>query len=87
MGAADIAVETNVEAKVAGTTDGYTVHELNVVMGLTLVLGFLFMMLVEHCGGGHAHSSAPLKMTSACMCVYVCMRTCVRVRACVRACV
>ena len=42
-------------AFVAETTP-YTVEQLQFLLGLALVLGFVFMLLIDQCGGGHGHS-------------------------------
>ena len=34
----------------------YTIDQLQFMMGLSLVVGFVFMLLVDQCGGGHGHS-------------------------------
>ena len=34
----------------------YTVEQLQFLMGLALILGFVFMLLIDQCGGGHSHN-------------------------------
>ena len=34
----------------------YTTDQLQFMMGLSLVVGFVFMLLVDQCGGGHSHA-------------------------------
>ena len=34
----------------------YTVEQLQFLMGLALTLGFVFMLLIDQCGGGHSHN-------------------------------
>ena len=34
----------------------YTVEQLQFLLGLALVLGFVFMLFVDQCGGGHSHN-------------------------------
>lgn len=43
--------------EVAAPEDGYGEEELQMMMGVSLTLGFIFMLLVDQCGGGgHTHS-------------------------------
>ena len=48
------------EAKPAGFTEEegspYTVEQLQFLLGLALVLGFVTMLLIDQCGGGHSHN-------------------------------
>ena len=48
-------------------TTGYTVEQLQFLLGLALVLGFIFMLFIDQCGGGHSHnhSSASSKEKGA----------------------
>lgn len=39
-----------------GGEGGYSTDQLQFLMGLSLVVGFVFMLLVDQCGGGHSHS-------------------------------
>ena len=34
----------------------YSTNQLQFFFGLSLVTGFVFMMLIDQCGGGHSHS-------------------------------
>ena len=34
----------------------YTVEQLQFLLGLALVLGFVTMLLIDQCGGGHSHN-------------------------------
>jgi hypothetical protein len=34
----------------------YSTDQLQFMMGVSLVVGFVFMLLVDQCGGGHSHS-------------------------------
>ena len=34
----------------------YTTDQLQFFVGLSLVVGFIFMLLVDECGGGHSHN-------------------------------
>ncbi len=35
----------------------YSTDQLQFMMGLSLIVGFVFMLLIDQCsGGGHAHS-------------------------------
>ncbi len=34
----------------------FTTDQLQFFFGLSLVTGFLFMMLIDQCGGGHSHA-------------------------------
>ena len=34
----------------------YTVEQLQFLLGLALVLGFIIMLLIDQCGGGHSHN-------------------------------
>ena len=34
----------------------YTVEQLQFLLGLALVLGFVAMLLIDQCGGGHSHN-------------------------------
>lgn len=36
--------------------DRYTTDQLQIFMGLSLVTGFVFMMLIDQCSGGHSHT-------------------------------
>ena len=36
--------------------EGYSPEQLQMIMGASLTVGFIFMLLVDHFGGGHAHS-------------------------------
>lgn len=57
------------EMIIVANDNGYTVHQLNTIMGAALVLGFLFMMMVEHFGSSHTHHSTSVKTTGVCVCV------------------
>ncbi len=40
-----------------GASDGaYDQEELQFMMGVSLTLGFVFMLLVDQCAGGHSHA-------------------------------
>ena len=34
----------------------YTVEQLQFLLGLALVMGFVAMLLIDQCGGGHSHN-------------------------------
>lgn len=36
--------------------EDYTTDQLQFMMGVSLVVGFVFMLLVDQCGGGHSHA-------------------------------
>ena len=43
------------------SNDAYSIEQLQFMMGLSLVLGFIFMLVIDQCGGGghaHTHSSS-----------------------------
>ena len=47
-------------AAVLDLTDSFTVEQLQLMMGASLVLGFIFMLVVDQVGGGghsHTHST------------------------------
>lgn len=44
------------EVEMEEGTSPYTIDQLQFLMGLSLVVGFVFMLLVDQCGGGHSHS-------------------------------
>lgn len=37
----------------------YTTDQLQFMMGLSLTAGFVFMLLIDQCGGGHSHTHMP----------------------------
>ena len=39
--------------------DDYTFEQLQTLMGMTLVIGFIFMLIIDQCGGGHSHTHSP----------------------------
>ncbi len=43
-------------AEGAAEEGNYTTDQLQFMMGLSLVVGFVFMLLIDQCSGGHAHS-------------------------------
>ncbi len=44
--------------------EGYTADQLQFLMGLSLVVGFVFMLMVDQCGGGHSHAHISGKQPS-----------------------
>ena len=54
-----IGVELKPQAKPAAPVEEgspYSVEQLQFLLGLALVLGFVFMLLIDQCGGGHSHN-------------------------------
>ncbi len=50
-------VESDVTPVEVGELEGgFGEEQLHLMMGASLTLGFVFMLLVDQCGGGHAHS-------------------------------
>ncbi|XP_064403338.1 zinc transporter ZIP9-like isoform X2 [Halichondria panicea] len=45
------------EGALPGSEEGlYSTDQLQFMMGFSLILGFVFMLLIDQCSGGHAHS-------------------------------
>ncbi len=45
------------EGALPGSEEGlYSTDQLQFMMGFSLILGFVFMLLIDQCTGGHAHS-------------------------------
>ena len=49
-------VKKDSDSEVLSEEGVYTTDQLQFMMGLSLVSGFIFMLLIDQCNGGHSHS-------------------------------
>lgn len=50
------AVDITTSTAVTASTEGLGEERLQTLMGLSLLLGFVFMLFVDQVGGGHSHA-------------------------------
>ena len=49
-------VDVTTASVAAASTEGLGEEKLQTLMGLSLLLGFIFMLFVDQVGGGHSHA-------------------------------